>query len=58
MRRLVKELKQKKQKSYRINRHGSGYAIFDETGTRVSEENVWPVTMTNLERLLRKEAGI
>ena len=43
---------------YTIERVGSGYAVIDDKGNRVTPENNWPIAIGGLEKLLRKENGL
>jgi hypothetical protein len=42
---------------YNIQRVGSGYSVFQD-GQKITEENVWPITVNALARLLRKDNEI
>lgn len=44
--------------SYSIQRIGAGYAVFDQNNSRLSEPDMWVITMKALERILRKELGL
>lgn len=40
--------------SYSIERYESGYVV-TKNGKRITEPNMWPITMKALERMLRKD---
>lgn len=44
--------------TYTVKRHNSGYAIFDQTNKRLTEEDMFPIIMKKLETILRKQLGI
>ena len=46
-----------KKRYYRIGRNGTGYSVFSADGKPVTPENVWPITMKLLERLLKAEVA-
>lgn len=46
-----------KKRYYRIGRNGSGYSVFSSDGKAVTPENVWPIAMKLLERLMRAEVS-
>ena len=41
--------------TYTILRFGSGYAVFNQQGIKVSEENTLPMTMAQLFKLIRRD---
>lgn len=43
--------------TYTVKRVGSGYAVFKDN-QKITEENMWPIAMKALERLLRADNGI
>lgn len=43
--------------AYSIERYQSGYVI-TKNGKRVTEADMWAITMKALERILRKENGL
>lgn len=43
--------------AYSIERYQSGYVV-TKNGERVTEPNMWPITIKALERMLRKENGL
>lgn len=54
---LVVKKSENKKRYYRIGRNGTGYSVFSADGKPVTPENVWPITMKLLERLLKAEVA-
>lgn len=48
----------KPEKTYTIVRKNSGYAIVDQNGNQITDENVWAITIKKLEQMLRASLGI
>lgn len=42
---------------YTIKRYQSGYVVM-KNGQRVTEPNMWPISIKELERMLRKDNGL
>lgn len=52
---MTKKTNQFRHKSYNVRKYGSGYAIFDQDGIRLSEDNVMQITIAKLEQLIRRD---
>lgn len=53
-----KPSKPNEQKHYRIVRKEEGYIVVDQNDNQITQQDVWPLTISKLERILRKDIGI
>lgn len=55
---MSKNKKKEDKKTYTIIRKEDGYIVVDQEGNQVTHQDVWPLTISKLEKIIRKELEI